>query len=70
MIFWFTSSIAWASGLSGLKDATNKDSVFKSYAACGSAYPSNVSCGAFDGVGFGAATVSVVGACLACVTGG
>lgn len=55
VIFWFTSSIAWASGLSGLKDATNVDSIYKGYPTC-----SRASCHTFSGATYGAATVAVV----------
>ena len=60
MIFWFTSSIAWASGLSGLKKATSEDSIFKAYAPClRNRYTTG--CGSFNGTTYGAATVAVVG---------
>lgn len=60
VIFWFTSSIAWAAGLSGLKKATNQDSVFNNYAACTADYKAITKCDAFEGATYGSATVSVV----------
>ena len=56
MIFWFTSSIAWASGLSGLKKATSEDSIFKAYQPC-----QTYGCTFTKGATYGAATVAVVG---------
>jgi len=61
VIFWFTSSIAWASGLSGLKKATSKDAIFKAYEPCHADYLHTNGCGSFDGATYGAATVAVVG---------
>ena len=61
MIFWFTSSIAWASGLSGLKKATSEEAIFKAYKPCHADYPHTSGCGSFDGARYGAATVAVVG---------
>ena len=60
VIFWFTSSIAWASGLSGLKKATSEDGIFKAYAPC---LPNQYTtgCDSFNGAMYGAATVAVVG---------
>ena len=60
MIFWFTSSIAWASGLSGLKKATSEDAIFKAYEPCHTDYPYTRGCDSFDGARYGAATVAVV----------
>ena len=61
VIFWFTSSIAWASGLSGLKKATSADSIFKAYQPCHNDYKYATGCDSFDGATYGAATVAVVG---------
>ena len=63
MIFWFTSSIAWASGLSGLKTATNADSVFKQYPSCSAAAARITKCDLFDGATYGGVTVAVVSDC-------
>jgi len=58
VIFWFTSAIAWASALSGLKDATSQDKIFSGYPTC--AKTEITTCGSFVGATYGAATVSVV----------
>jgi len=58
VIFWFTSAIAWASGLSGLKDATSKDKIFSDYPTCANTEVTKCAWG--SGATYGAATVSVV----------
>lgn len=55
VIFWFTSSIAWAAGLSGLKDATGETELFNNFKPCGSH-----ECNSFTGATYGSATVAVV----------
>ena len=60
MIFWFTSSIAWASALSGLKKATGAKNIMEGYPTC-SSYGNIAKCDSFDGAIYGAATVAVVG---------
>lgn len=54
VIFWFTSSIAWAAGLSGLKDATGETELFKNFKPC------TQGCSSFNGATYGSATVAVV----------
>ena len=63
MIFWFTGSIAWAAGLSGLKSATNADSVFKVYKPCSTDFSSITRCVSFAGATYGGVTVAVVSDC-------
>ena len=58
VIFWFTSAIAWASALSGLKDATGEEKILKGYPTCEKT--KITTCGSFDGATYGSATVSVV----------
>lgn len=58
VIFWFTSAIAWASALSGLKDATGEKKIFEGYKACSNT--KITTCGSFVVSTYGSATVSVV----------
>ena len=55
MVFWFTSSIAWAAAVSGLRNATNEKSVFKNYVAC-----TTNPCESFEDASYGAPVVAVV----------
>lgn len=55
VVFWFTSSIAWAAAVSGLRNATNPDSVFKNYVAC-----TTNPCESFEGASYGAPVVAVL----------
>lgn len=55
VIFWFTSSIAWAAALSGLKDATSETTLFDTVALC-----KVQGCQSFNGARYGSATVAVV----------
>lgn len=63
MIFWFTGSIAWATGLSGLKSATNEDGVFKVYDSCSADLVNITRCVSFEGATYGGVTVAVVSDC-------
>lgn len=55
VVFWFTSSIAWAAAVSGLRNATNQESVFKNYVAC-----TTNPCESFEGASYGAPVVAVL----------
>jgi len=55
VVFWFTSSIAWAAAVSGLRNATNQESVFKNYVAC-----TINQCVSFEGASYGAPVVAVL----------
>lgn len=58
---WFTSSIAWAAGVSGLKAATNAASLVKdlSYCKAGASHAYN-SCSVQDAATYGALNVSIL----------
>lgn len=61
VIFWFTSSIAWAAGFSGLKEATSQENVFKGYPACTD--QSNITLcepNTFQGAVYGAPLIAVI----------
>ena len=55
MVFWFTSSIAWAAAVAGLRNATDWESVFKNYIPC-----KIYQCESFEGASYGAPVVAVV----------
>ena len=58
MVFWFTSSIAWAVAVTGLRKATNQDGVFNHYVACKA--NEIMQCESFDSASYGGAVVAVV----------
>ena len=61
---WFTCSIAWAAGVSGLKDATNGATLVKELDYCkDGASKAYENCTVQEGATYGALNVSIVSTC-------